>query len=197
MAGVANTSLFAPGEIVGISGFYTALHRKKKPTHKLLFIEGQVFPSCNCCGKTVRFSLACSAPLIGEDPDFRQGRIQASKIILCVCNDADKLLCRSLLMLRRGFKVFQAESSRVAVRIIGHCWPDCVLLEYSPEERDAAKNVSLMKQQCAEVKLFLANGGYAIPKPLQEAMDAMIDSSDQSQLLEKLEKLFTAEPLAA
>lgn len=191
-ANLPTIGLFAPGEPVAESGLYSALHRRKR-TNRLLLVRGQVFPSCQCCGRSVRFALTIRGPHITEDADFRQHHTTAAKVILCVCNDPAKLLCRALLLLRGGFTVFQAANNKAAVRMLGHCWPDCILLEYTPR---TARNGILIKQQCASLKVFLASGGYVIPARLEQALDAVIDSSDAANLLSQLRHLLLGEQLA-
>lgn len=186
--------LFLPGEPVEVSGLYTAFHERRL-TNGLLLIKGQSFPRCRCCGERVRFILAAAGPHISEDKDFQaNGELATTKTILCICGDRTKLLCRSLLLLHEGFKVFQAEDSVIAARLVAHCWPDCVLLDYVPGVGKTTQNAQQIKKRCSGIKVFVASS-YAIPGVLRQVADAVIDVNDPSEFVLQLSSLLESDSL--
>ena len=66
----SETSIFKPGQGVGASGVYNAVHHPehRKP-HPLLMKHGETFPKCPQCDATV-FLLILAAPHLSEDADF-------------------------------------------------------------------------------------------------------------------------------
>ena len=64
--------VFQPGDVVPESGVYTVVHDQHRQRHTATIFQGDRFPQCARCGKSVRFLLARSAALISEDVDFQQ-----------------------------------------------------------------------------------------------------------------------------
>ena len=63
-------SIFKPGQTVGVSGVYNAVHHPEhRKSHPLLLKRGERFPRCAGCDATV-FLLIYAAPYLSEDPDF-------------------------------------------------------------------------------------------------------------------------------
>lgn len=60
------------GETALISGIYKATHRAINGAHtgEVVVVKGSQFPSCSCCGESLRFCLLQSANHISEDEDF-------------------------------------------------------------------------------------------------------------------------------
>lgn len=64
---------FHSGEIALLSGIYNAAHSATNGRHagEVVVIKGSQFPSCSCCGASLKFSLLQSAMHISEDEDFK------------------------------------------------------------------------------------------------------------------------------
>ncbi len=66
-------SAFEPGESVIRSGIYAVCHTDGSRGSNV-FLEGERFPPCSCCGLEVRYELVRSAPYLFNDPDFSPDR---------------------------------------------------------------------------------------------------------------------------
>jgi hypothetical protein len=60
---------YAAGDVVPDSGIYELCH-EDGPADALVFIRGNIFPECACCGAKARYRLLRAAPYLMEDPDF-------------------------------------------------------------------------------------------------------------------------------
>lgn len=63
-------SRFAPGDTVPESGIYHATHRRHRPPHPLVALQGESFPACRTCGAGVSFELVQPVPHATHDWDF-------------------------------------------------------------------------------------------------------------------------------
>lgn len=62
---------FGPGDRVPVTGIYTANHDLHRESHEVFATEGESFPVCQACGKSVNFLLSHAAGHIHEDESFR------------------------------------------------------------------------------------------------------------------------------
>lgn len=70
-APLSHTS-FKPGEIAQASGIYHIQHSQDhRQSHEVVFAMNDRFPACEICEDDVRYTLMRAAPLVFEDPDFR------------------------------------------------------------------------------------------------------------------------------
>jgi hypothetical protein len=65
-----NRQTFKPGEVVPISGIYTAIHRDHRSEHEVVAIRGEEFPLCRLCKTDVRFYVARLVPHMMHDFDL-------------------------------------------------------------------------------------------------------------------------------
>ena len=77
--------VYLPGQMVPISGIYTAVHQAHRADHQVLAIRGEEFPLCRFCGEEVRFHVARVVPHMTHDFDMagprwhvRRGRAKAA-----------------------------------------------------------------------------------------------------------------------
>jgi hypothetical protein len=61
---------YTPGEIVPISGIYTAVHRDHREAHQVVAIRGEEFPPCRLCNNDVRFHVSRVLPHMTHDFDL-------------------------------------------------------------------------------------------------------------------------------
>ena len=61
---------YRPGQIVPISGIYTAVHESHRPQHEVVAIRGEEFPACRLCKEEVRFHVAAPVPHMMHDFDL-------------------------------------------------------------------------------------------------------------------------------
>ncbi len=61
---------YRPGQLVPISGIYTAIHQLHRTEHDVLAIRGDEFPQCRVCKGEVRFRVARIIPHITHDFDL-------------------------------------------------------------------------------------------------------------------------------
>ncbi len=60
---------FESGDLVTQSGIYAICH-VDGTRQAVVFVSGNRFPECDCCGEDVRYRLLRSAPYIFDDEDF-------------------------------------------------------------------------------------------------------------------------------
>lgn len=61
---------YTAGEIVPISGIYTAVHQDHREPHDVVAIRGEEFPTCRLCKAEVRFQVARVLPHMTHDFDL-------------------------------------------------------------------------------------------------------------------------------
>ena len=61
---------YKPGQIVPISGIYTAVHELHRQEHDVIAIRGEEFPPCRVCKDDVRFYVASPVPHMMHDFDL-------------------------------------------------------------------------------------------------------------------------------
>ena len=78
--------IYKPGQIVPISGLYTAIHEGHRSSHEVVAIRGEEFPQCRLCKDEVRFCITKGVPhmmhdfdLTGPEPITVQHRARAAK----------------------------------------------------------------------------------------------------------------------
>lgn len=69
-SGSSSDLRLTPGDIVDRSGVYQVQHPDGR-SESVVFVRGQKFPACACCGESVRYLLMRAAPYIYEDQDFQ------------------------------------------------------------------------------------------------------------------------------
>ncbi len=70
---------YTPGEMVPISGIYTAVHTEHRPPHEVVAIRGEEFPACRVCKSEVRFHVAHILPHMTHDFDLTGPQPRALK----------------------------------------------------------------------------------------------------------------------
>jgi hypothetical protein len=59
------------GDVVMATGIYEIIHGgQHRPTHEVILIRDERFPSCEGCGAALRIRLLRAAPYIFHDKDF-------------------------------------------------------------------------------------------------------------------------------
>lgn len=61
---------YKPGELVPISGIYTAVHERHRPRHDVVALKGEEFPLCRICKVDVRFYITRLIPHMTHDFDL-------------------------------------------------------------------------------------------------------------------------------
>lgn len=61
---------YKPGQMVPISGIYTAVHADHRSQHEVVAIRGEEFPVCRICRHEVRFYVAEIVPHMTHDFDL-------------------------------------------------------------------------------------------------------------------------------
>ena len=61
---------YKPGQIVPISGIYTAVHEEHRSHHEVVAIKGEEFPPCRICKDEVCFYVARPVPHMTHDFDL-------------------------------------------------------------------------------------------------------------------------------
>lgn len=62
--------VYKPGQMVPISGIYTAIHPLHRPEHDVVAIRGDEFPPCRICKGEVRFRILKVVPHMTHDFDL-------------------------------------------------------------------------------------------------------------------------------
>jgi len=70
---------YGPGEMVPISGIYTAVHLQHRAPHEVVAIRGEEFPVCRVCTTEVRFHIAQVLPHMTHDFDLTGPQSKALK----------------------------------------------------------------------------------------------------------------------
>jgi len=65
---------FKPSEMVPVSGVYRVEHHGHRESHYATLLEGEIFPACATCEKSVRFTLKHKADKTGKDRDLSPER---------------------------------------------------------------------------------------------------------------------------
>ena len=65
-----STHGYKPGQLVPVSGIYTAMHEMHRPEHEVVAIRGEEFPPCRVCKDEVRFYISTSVPHMMHDFDL-------------------------------------------------------------------------------------------------------------------------------
>ncbi len=71
--------VYGPGEMVPISGVYTAVHLEHRPPHEVVAIRGEEFPECRVCKTEVRFQVTRVLPHMTHDFDLTGPQPRALK----------------------------------------------------------------------------------------------------------------------
>jgi len=61
---------YKPGQIVPVSGVFTAVHGEHRAQHEVVAIRGEEFPSCRICKDEVRFHVVRPVPHMTHDFDL-------------------------------------------------------------------------------------------------------------------------------
>lgn len=61
---------YRPGQVVPISGIYTAVHKEHREPHDVVAIRGEEFPPCRVCKDQVRFFVTNRVPHMTHDFDL-------------------------------------------------------------------------------------------------------------------------------
>ena len=70
---------YGPGEMVPISGIYTAVHLDHRAPHEVVAIRGEEFPVCRVCKAEVRFHISQILPHMTHDFDLTGPQPKALK----------------------------------------------------------------------------------------------------------------------
>ena len=70
---------YRPGELVSISGIYTAVHLDHRQPHEVVAIRGEEFPLCRLCRAEVRFHVVRVLPHMMHDFDLTGPQPRALK----------------------------------------------------------------------------------------------------------------------
>ena len=65
-----NRQAYKPGDMVPISGIYTAVHCEHRSEHEVVAIQGEQFPECRFCKDEVRFHVTRLVPHMMHDFDL-------------------------------------------------------------------------------------------------------------------------------
>lgn len=117
-------------------------------------------------------------------------RGSASKVVLCVDDEAIGLRVRKILLEGHGFKVLTANSGPQGLAIFAENHVDLVVLDYYMPEMNGGTVAAEMRRVRPSVPIIFLSAYFSLPPAALELANAFITKGDPPDvLIEKIEQL--------